>query len=86
MCAVDKAPGPDGYTMAFSSVLIQKRVGTNELRDFRPITGVHQVTAKVLTKRLKKLISKLVNKHQMAFIKGRQIMDAALLVSECIDS
>jgi len=58
------------------------------LRDFRPIsliTGVYKIIAKVLAERLKRVISKLVNKHQMDFIKGRQIMDAALIASECID-
>lgn len=29
---------------------------------------------------------KLVNNHQMAFIKGRQNMDVALLANECIDA
>lgn len=69
--------------------LIPKKVGANELRDVRPIsliTGVYKIIAKVLAERLKRVISKLVNKHQMAFIKGRQIMDVALLASECIDS
>ncbi|XP_049388500.1 secreted RxLR effector protein 78-like [Solanum stenotomum] len=42
--------------------------------------------AKLLAERLKRVVSKLVNKNQMAFIKGRQIMDAALIASECIDS
>ena len=32
------------------------------------------------------MADKQVNNHQMAFIKGRQIMFAALLASECIDS
>lgn len=36
--------------------------------------------------RLKKVVDKLVNKHQMAFIKWRQIMDATLIASECVDS
>lgn len=31
------------------------------------------------------MISELVIKHQMAFIKGRQIIDAALIASECVD-
>jgi len=64
-------------------------VGVNDLRDFRPIsliTGVYKIIAKVLAERLKGVISKLVNKHQMAFIKGSQIMDAALIASECIDT
>jgi len=64
-------------------------VGANDLRDFRPIsliTGVYKIIAKVLAERLKRVISKLVNKHQMDFVKGRQIMDAALIASECIDT
>ncbi|XP_049391646.1 uncharacterized protein LOC125856127 [Solanum stenotomum] len=60
-----------------------------ELRDFRPISlisGVYKVFGKLLAERLKKVISKLVNNHQMTFIQGRQIMDAALITSECVDS
>lgn len=63
------------------------KVGPVDLRDFRPISligGVYNIIAKVLAERLKKVISKLVNKHQMAFIKGRQIIDAALIASECV--
>lgn len=69
--------------------LITKTVGANELGHCRPIsliTGVYRIIAEVLTERLKKVISQLVNKHQMAFIKGRQIMDASLLASEYIHS
>ena len=32
------------------------------------------------------MVDKLVNNHQMSFIKGRQIMDVALLASQCIDA
>ncbi|WMV19117.1 hypothetical protein MTR67_012502, partial [Solanum verrucosum] len=69
--------------------LIPKKAGAAELKDFRPIsliTGVYKVIAKLLAERLKRVIDKLVNKNQMAFIKGRQIMDAALIASECVDS
>lgn len=31
-------------------------------------------------------MGKLVNEHQMAFLKGRQIMDAALLANKLVDS
>ena len=68
-------------------ILSQRRQAI-ELRDFRPISligGVYKIIAKLLAERLKKVISKLVNKHQMAFIKGRHIMDAALIASECVD-
>jgi len=66
--------------------LIPKKASAAELKDFRPIsliTGVYKVIAKLLAERLKRVIDKLVNKNQMAFIKGRQIMDAALIASEC---
>ena len=70
-------------------LLSQRRQEANELRDLRPISligGLYKIIAKLLAERLKKVISKLVNKHQMAFIKGRHIMDAALIASECVDT
>lgn len=49
------------------------------------IGGVYKIIAKLLAERLKKVVRKLVNKNQMAFIIGGQIMDVALIASECID-
>ncbi|WMV37024.1 hypothetical protein MTR67_030409 [Solanum verrucosum] len=121
MCAAGKAPGTEGYTMAFFQAfwdtikgdlmqtfhrfhsmqkfeksfnvtfvaLIPKKVGVNDLRDFRPIClvlEVYKIRAKQLSERLKKVMSRLINNHQMAFVKGRQIMDAALIASELIDT
>ena len=42
--------------------------------------------SKVLTERLKRVVDKLVDKQQMAFIRGRQIMDAVFIAKEAIDS
>uniref|UniRef100_A0A0V0IXC5 Putative ovule protein n=1 Tax=Solanum chacoense TaxID=4108 RepID=A0A0V0IXC5_SOLCH len=121
LCAGDKAPGPDGYTMAFyihcwevikgeviSTImnfhercffeksfnstyvaLIPKKMGAKELTHFRPISlisSVYKIISKVLTERLKKVIHKLVDTQQLAFIKGRQIMDAILMANELVDS
>lgn len=67
--------------------MIPKKIGALELKDFRPINlvGVYKIIAKLLAERLKKVLNKLVNKHQMAFIEEKQIMDAILIASECVD-
>jgi len=69
--------------------LIPKKYGAEELKDFRPISligGVYKIIAKLLTERMKTVMGELVDEHQMAFLKGRQIMDAALLANELVDS
>lgn len=38
------------------------------------------------SKRLKKVIHKLVDSHQMAFLKGGRIIDATLVANECVDT
>ncbi|WMV47890.1 hypothetical protein MTR67_041275 [Solanum verrucosum] len=115
----DKAPGPDGFTMAFFKqcweeikqevvaaiqnfhdqgfeksfnatfiALIPKKFGASELKDFRPISligSIYKIISKILTERLKKVMLKLVDEQQLAFIKGRQIMDAILVANECVD-
>lgn len=110
-CSGDKAPGPDGFSMAFFIqcweiigadviaavqnffeqglfekgfnatfvALIPKRVGAKELKDFRPISligSVYKIISKLLADRLKKVVHKLVDGQQMAFIKGRHLMKA----------
>ena len=118
----DKAPGPDGFTMAFwqfswdivkedimrlfkdfhdSSefvrnlnatflVLVLKRKvgggggggggvgggggGVEDFKDFRPISlvgSLYNLLAKVLANKLKKVMHKLINKAQNAFVEGR---------------
>lgn len=69
--------------------LIHMKMGSLELKDFRPISlisGVYKIIAKLLVERLRKVVSKLINNHHMTFIKGRQIMDVALIAHEYEDS
>ncbi|RVW36854.1 LINE-1 reverse transcriptase-like [Vitis vinifera] len=63
-------------------VLIPKKGGVEDLRDFRPISllgGLYKLLAKVLANRLKKVIGKVVSLDQNAFVMGRQILDASLI-------
>lgn len=60
------------------------------MKNFNPTsltTGIYKVIiAKIIAERLKMLVNKLVNKDQITLIKERQIMDIALIVSECVIS
>ena len=73
----------------FFLVLIPKIGGVEDLKDFKPISLVgsfYKLLAKVLANRLKKVIGKIVSQSQNAFMEGRQILDALLIVNEAIDS
>uniref|UniRef100_A0A0V0HSB7 Putative ovule protein n=1 Tax=Solanum chacoense TaxID=4108 RepID=A0A0V0HSB7_SOLCH len=62
--------------------LIPKKNRAKELRDYRSISlisSIYKIISKTLAERMKKVIEKIVSKHQMAFIKGRQIIDLPLL-------
>ena len=70
-------------------VLVPKKGGADDLSDFRLISlvgGLYKLLAKVLANRLKKVVGKVVSSTQNAFVEGRQILNAALIANEAINS
>ena len=68
--------------------LIPKKKEACRVSDFRPIsliTSLYKIISKVLASRLKKVLPSIINDSQMAFVEGRQILDAILTASEAVD-
>ena len=64
-------------------------MGAKDLRDFNSISLVgdlYKLLSKVWADKVKKMVGKVVHKFHNAFVEGRQILDAALIVNEAIDS
>lgn len=84
----DSARLPRGSNSAFIS-LIPKVDNPCCFKDYRPINMVgcaYKVIAKILARRLQKVMDLLIGPQQSSFIKGRQILDGALIASEIIDT
>ena len=70
-------------------VLVPKKGGAEDLKDFRPISlvgSLYKLLAKVLANRIKKVMGKVISEPQNAFVEGRQILDAVLIANEAVDS
>ena len=77
---------PKKLNMAWVT-LIPKFEGANEIKDFNPISMVgcvYKIITKILARRLSVVMGSLVGEVQTAFIKGRQILDGALIACETV--
>ncbi|GJY56796.1 putative RNA-directed DNA polymerase [Tanacetum coccineum] len=86
-CGGDKAPGPDGDVTLPLSPLSPKIDDPLTIGEFRPISLIgcqYKIIAKILANRLSLVIPSVIGEVQMAYIKGRQIIDGPLIVDEII--
>ena len=70
-------------------VLVPKKGGAEDLKDFRPISLVgsfYKLLTKLLANRIKKVMGKVISESQNAFVEGRQILDTVLIANEVVDS
>lgn len=84
----DTSQLPKGCNTALIA-LIPKVETPKGFHDFRPISMVgcvYKIISKVLARRLQQVMEHLVGPLQSSFIKGRQILDGALIASEIIES
>lgn len=68
--------------------LVPKKENVVELVDFRPISlvnSIYKILAKVLSRRLKKVIPIVINEAHTAFIGGRCILDGVMIANEVIE-
>lgn len=77
---------PKGLNSSFL-ILIPKVVGICYLLEFRSISlinGVFKLISKVLSFRLRSVLSFVISENQHAFIKGRSTLDCSMVASEIV--
>ena len=78
---------PRGCNASFLA-LIPKVADPHLLNDYQPISLIgcmYKIAAKLLAKRMKKVLPSIINEAQYAFIEGRHLLHSALIANEVID-
>jgi len=78
---------PRGFSSYFIT-LIPKTFDSHSLREYRPISllgSIYKLVAKDLATRLAAVMDSIVNHNQLAFLKGRLLVDGVLVVNEVVD-
>jgi len=78
---------PKGTNASFIT-LVPKVVNPQHLNDFRPISlvgCVYKIVSKILSSRLKRVLNKVIDLRQSAFLEGRGLLDSVLVVNETIE-
>lgn len=69
-------------------VLIPKKQGAGGIDQFRPVSligSAYKLVAKVLARRLRGVMGKLIGDTQSTFLKGRNILDGAVILNEVME-
>ena len=78
---------PKGSNASFLA-LIPKVWDPLNLNDYIPISligCIYKIVAKILTKRLKKIMATIIDERQSAFIEGRHLLHSVVVANELFD-